>query len=1204
MQEPTAALAEALDEAQAASPDAPVILCFAGEGAQLHALPEELLARCSVVIHALAAMPASLGADAPQVYALRDGAGGMLQGTEGGGWTLRKVKHRGAADPAVQTALSETTSLKDLAVQPPPGPEAGGVAVPARVRNRAMEASLMGLEKLPSWRDRAAPEGYEWLVLELDFENKLARDLRRELDYADAIHIASQTRQLLLRVDGARLLRPVDAAPVPVDQRLFLSEPGDFLTQRLGYLLPVGENAKLELCIYHDEFASMVLPIRDGEAVELSGEAVATAENDVLSAALRAAPRSKGEGEAAILWEADVFGQSRIRLETDARALRKEASPKDRGLLGKPFEYLLAREMVALVDTEGRHAWALESPDVDAEPVFDSEAPSAARWTFRLPPGAEPKYIWLAFPALNFTHEAVQRDPSPLELAFGGQVEQERPAPLHSFGGDPVAMDLAWAKFDAGRLSVGVDLSNVGSVPGMLEPLKRLKVDGTIAPSGASFGLPDSGRLFLVPGQHRFRVELGFDLPADRTSWELSFGGVDAVHSVMLGLEGQAVVVGARGIAAAPAPESAPEPTPGAQAELDPEPAPLAADVVDELLPPEPKGLAGEGLTGQEVNAAIDRGADFLWEELKGRSKKEDLSDIGSFDEEEALALLALSHAGLQHRNNEFARTLPLAVQNLEVYLRRAYANCVVCMLLDHLDDPAHRPLLRRAVKTLIEEQNVDGTWNYNCTVPRPPATPEDYVSVFSPQSTELERELPYGESTGGDNSVLQFVMMAFRSAERQGLKVPRDVWERSRRTMLERVGGDGGWSYVEASRSYGSMTCAGIGTLAIADWALGITADDAEGAASSAAIRGGMAWMAEHYKASSNPKTDRHNYYYMYSTERVGRLLDVEFYGQNEWYPRGARALVDHQNVDGSWKEGREIVQPTSFALLFLTRATESLVEEKVAATTGTLDVVSKPLEERAVLFILDVSGSMRSKLGEQTKLDWARNAVVKLSEGLDESVFMGLRVYGHRLRANAKGADRDTELLLPLDPLSSSRRAALGEALAGLSPRGKTPMAFSLEESLRDIDRQKQGTVVLLTDGGEDARSKKDPVAISERFAKLRRWDLAVVGFDIGKPKWQAQLKAMAEAAEGVYLATDAGEELLSTLRTALVPLPERIELVPDDGSPARWITLPSKLELPAGLYHLRFDVGGEAFDVPVTVKNGGASRVVLDPSRFQKR
>ena len=1189
----------ALDEAAAAAPNAPVILCFHGEGSQLRELPRALLDRCDSVVHTGAYVQVELGPSGPPVHYLRDGSRAMLQGDRGGAWVARSIARQGASDAVVQAALSETVSFKKLSAQPLASSEEG--EEPPRARNRAMEVSIMGTEQLPEWRDRSAPEGYEWFVIEMDIENKLARDLRKELEYIDAIHIAGQTRQLFLRVGGRRLLRPIETAPVPLTKRLYLSEPGDFITQRLGYLLPVGDTARLELCVFHDEFAPIVLPVRDGDVVAPAVVPIAEAENEAMRALLPAVPHPGKAGAQTTVWQADVLAQSKILLETDARALRRDAPLDERAPLGKPLEYLMAPEMVALVDTEGRHFFPLTTPDVDTEPVFGTESATGALWAFELPNGAEPEEIWLALPGLRFTHEGEQRDPEPLSLRWAdGEPAKQIAAPLHSLGGTPVAVDLVWAKFHEGRLSAGVDIYNLGPVAGMLEPLGRLKVNGSTKPSGVTLGLPGSGRLFLVPGARRFRLDLGFDLAADAKFCTLDFSGVDGVHSVGLEIEGEAVTVAVPGGVAPPVPVAADPIVAEAPSDeaVDPaEPEALAADVVEELLPPEAKGIAGVGLTAQQVNEAIDRGADFLWEDLKSKSKKEDLSDIGSNNREEVLALFALTHTDLRERNPEFARVLPLAIQHFDRYLYDTYANSVICMMLDHLGDSAYQPLMRRAVKAIVEGQRVDGTWGYSLPRLKKPVDAAGYVSVFSPQPDDLVRTAPYTEKTGGDNSVAQFVMMALRSAKRQGLNVPDDVWARTRTTMMGRANKDGGWGYTGPGSTYGSMTCAGIGSLAIADWALDVQDDE-----SKALIRGGLAWMAEKYKADSNPPRGSHNFYYMYSTERVGRLLDIEFYGQNEWYPLGAKALVNSQQVDGSWIEKREIVPPTSFALLFLTRATESLMEEPVVAATGTLDINAKALEDRAVLFIMDASGSMLSKLGERTKLDWARDAMQGLTEGLDESVFMGLRVYGHRLRANAEGAGRDTELLLPLEAFDDGRSQELRTVLSSLKARGKTPMAYSLQESLKDIDRQMNGTVVLLTDGGEDPRSGMDPVAVALRFESLRKWDLAIVGFDIGKAALHSQLQEMADAAGGIYVASDTGDDLLRTLRAALVPLPEQIELVPDDGSPSRTVTLPCELELAGGLYHLRFEVAGNPFDVPVRVINGGKSRVTLDPSRFQ--
>jgi hypothetical protein len=121
-------------------------------------------------------------------------------------------------------------------------------------------------------------------------------------------------------------------------------------------------------------------------------------------------------------------------------------------------------------------------------------------------------------------------------------------------------------------------------------------------------------------------------------------------------------------------------------------------------------------------------------------------------------------------------------------------------------------------------------------------------------------------------------------------------------------------------------MTCAGICALAICRHELG-----EKDPANDPAIQHGLAWLDKYFKASEHPIDRKEWYfYYMYSLERVGRILDTEFIGANEWYPLGAAALIGKQNTDGTWAaaEGDEMDPrlATSFALLFLTRATASL--------------------------------------------------------------------------------------------------------------------------------------------------------------------------------------------------------------------------------------------------------------------------------------
>src|SRR5689334_7595549 len=58
----------------------------------------------------------------------------------------------------------------------------------------------------------------------------------------------------------------------------------------------------------------------------------------------------------------------------------------------------------------------------------------------------------------------------------------------------------------------------------------------------------------------------------------------------------------------------------------------------------EPKGLAGVGLTPEQVNASIDKGAAFLWKWLKENDLKGN-SKLGD-NAEHLICALALVHAG------------------------------------------------------------------------------------------------------------------------------------------------------------------------------------------------------------------------------------------------------------------------------------------------------------------------------------------------------------------------------------------------------------------------------------------------------------------------------------------------------------------------------------------------------------------------------
>jgi hypothetical protein len=92
-----------------------------------------------------------------------------------------------------------------------------------------------------------------------------------------------------------------------------------------------------------------------------------------------------------------------------------------------------------------------------------------------------------------------------------------------------------------------------------------------------------------------------------------------------------------------------------------------------------------------------------------------------------------------------------------------------------------------------------------------------------------------------------------------------------------------------------------------------------------------GLDWLGKNFTEKENPKYQEPrmwHLYWLYAVERVGILLGTEFLGRNEWYPVGAKHLLETQKADGSW-DGVSIggaTADTCFAILFLRRATKPL--------------------------------------------------------------------------------------------------------------------------------------------------------------------------------------------------------------------------------------------------------------------------------------
>ncbi len=347
-----------------------------------------------------------------------------------------------------------------------------------------------------------------------------------------------------------------------------------------------------------------------------------------------------------------------------------------------------------------------------------------------------------------------------------------------------------------------------------------------------------------------------------------------------------------------------------------------------------------------------------------------------------------------------------------------------------------------RGVESLLEQQELDGSWRHDLAGYGPGATglavytllkcglASDHLAVsrgmefmrrYPPYRTytsatvmmaigargdardkpwmqeHLDALLSWRQASGWgypdgrpDLSNTQFAGLGLRAAAVLGVQPKTRHWEDLAKDALDYledkkgVSGDKAGFYYERGgerHPTGSMTAAGLTLAAIAlEYGPGTQKQALQRAQKRA-----LAWLGEHFSAQFNPMPEAANgqggwhYYYLYGIERVGSLFGVERFGQHPWYEEGARLLVEKQEGDGRWGNQAD----TCFALLFLARATG----QPKAAASGL--AVARAAQERGLYGTDDpaVDVSLRaSGTGELTFWVSSFGDRVKLSYAPDD--------------------------------------------------------------------------------------------------------------------------------------------------------------------------------------------------------------------------
>lgn len=367
---------------------------------------------------------------------------------------------------------------------------------------------------------------------------------------------------------------------------------------------------------------------------------------------------------------------------------------------------------------------------------------------------------------------------------------------------------------------------------------------------------------------------------------------------------------------------------------------------------------ANQKVDQAKVDQAIRKGVEYL------RSRSGDLGRGGQKCPDE-LVLLTLVHAGVS-ASDPLYRKLFTAMTERE--LESTYCVSLQAMVLEEVDRDRYQGRIWQCAQFLVDNQCGNGQWSYGRPVRLdrevPQGTPTGKetptrgkrgVADFGgpPQKPAVVRTIPVTKRADGpargDNSNSQYAALGLRACHDAGIVFPEGVVRQAQKHWRDsQLGEEGGqkeaypsrgWNYITEAEAWGSMTAGAVASLVILDSIL------KEPWTKDPAVTSGMAWLARWFSVTEHPAArwpwPEHTrtcvlYYYLYALERAGMLYGTETLGRHEWYPEGAKVLLQAQRPDGSWvadacRPGTHCIfgpcVDTCFAILFLKRATRPAV-------------------------------------------------------------------------------------------------------------------------------------------------------------------------------------------------------------------------------------------------------------------------------------
>jgi Ca-activated chloride channel family protein len=320
-----------------------------------------------------------------------------------------------------------------------------------------------------------------------------------------------------------------------------------------------------------------------------------------------------------------------------------------------------------------------------------------------------------------------------------------------------------------------------------------------------------------------------------------------------------------------------------------------------------------------------------------------------------------------------------------------------------------------------------------------------------------------------------------------------------------------------------------------------------------------------------------------LYAFKQAGVSVRSEMFRRGVDYLVKTQVVNDTSAANGSWKavhtesQRKSIFAPTMWAVIGLAGAYGP-------DPTGALQVVKQgdKAAGRNLEIVLDVSGSMNTKLGEGTRWTTALQVLQDVVATLPDDLNVGLRVYGHRYPSKSAQTCQDTELVVPIGKLDRER---IVKATSQLKPRGETPLVRSVLKTVDDLKPAGGGSVILITDGEESCQGNAQSAARQIKASGVNV-TLNIVGFTLTGKQVEHELGSFAASTGGQYYGAQDGQQLSTAIRlAALQHLP--YDVLDTSGKVvASGESSELARELPPGDYRIRIEALGQKLEELVTV------------------